>query len=68
MLLMPDSSGRYSYEGQRLTDHQLFQDGFGRIVEAFTTEDGTQYCDVYEWDELNDLDRFYLKKLGCELE
>lgn len=66
-MLIPDKEGHYWYDDRRIIDYHAFVDGFHRIVEVFTTEDDKKYLGVFEWDDLNDIEKAYAKKWGWDL-
>ena len=67
-MLIPDSDGHYSYEEQRVIHYYAFVDCFHRVIEAFTTEDGTEWVDENYWPEMNDIEKYVCRQRGWDLD
>lgn len=67
-MLIPDRDGHYWCEGQRCIDYHAMVDGFHRIIEVYTLEDGTKWCEENYWDKMNDIEKYVCRQRGWDLE
>lgn len=67
-MLIPDKDGHYWYEGQRCMHYYAMVDTFHRVIEAYTTEDGTQWVEENHWSEMNDIEKYVCRKRGWDLD
>lgn len=66
-MLIPNSKGEYFYGDQKCVHYYAMVDSYYRVVEAFTTEDGTQYVQENNWEDMNDIEKFVCKQRGWDL-
>ena len=67
-MLIPNSKGEYFYEDQKCIEYYAMVDTFHRVIEAFTTEDGTQYVEENYWQNMNDIEKYVCRQRGWNLD
>lgn len=67
-MLIPDGNGNYYFHGQKCIDYHAFIDGFDRVIELLTIEDGSQWESITEWSDMNDLEKHICRQRGWYLD
>ena len=67
-MLIPNGKGEFFYEDQKCTHYYAMVDKLYRVIEAFTTEDGTQYVVENYWPKMNDIEKHVCRQRGWDLE
>ncbi len=67
-MLIPGRDGHYTSDGMKVVHYYAMVDGFHRVIEAFTTEDGQQYVNENEWKDMNDIEKYVCRQRGWNLD
>lgn len=67
-MLIPNGKGEYFYRDQRVVDYHAMVDIHNRVIEVFTTEDGEKYVGENEWTEMNDIEKYFCRQHGWDLD
>ncbi len=67
-MLIPNSKGQFYYGDQKVVDYYAMVDVFHRVIEAFTTEDGTQYVEENCSQDMTDIEKYVCRPCGWDLD
>ena len=66
-MLIPYNDGSYYYHDVKLRDYRAFVNSQLQIVEDIFTDDGERIVRKYDWDDLNDIEKYVVLQRGWDI-
>ena len=67
-MLMLDGKGPFYYHDVRIMEYHAFVNSRLQIVEEILTDDGRRSVEINEWDELNDIEKYFALEHGLDIQ
>ena len=67
MILTPAYDGHIYFNGMLVVEYHSHIDSHYRIIEKIVTEDFEQHVFMYEWEDLNDIEKQILRERGQDI-
>ena len=66
-MLIIDEKGSYYYKNAEIRKYHAFINSRYQIIEEIFTDDGKRYVEKNEWDDLNDIEKYFAKENGLDV-
>ncbi len=66
-MLIPCEDRTLYYHDVKVRNYEAFLNSRLQIVEIILTEDGEQFIEKTELDDLNDIEKYYVQKRGLDI-
>lgn len=67
-MLILDGKGPFYYRDVRIMEYHAFVNSRLQIVEEILTDDGRRPVEINEWDELNDIEKYFALEHGLDIQ